>query len=189
MKRYTVLQIVIALVAIFALALIAPPLSAQQSSNQLNLAVAGCPLQVVKINPGGVYVDVINLTGKNIVGVTFNVAIADATENWNWLRGDWGIRVSPAVNQMSVLAGNPPVPLLEFRWNRPVPAGAKKTLRWWKADLDWSHTGGGAFVPVSVLFEDGTHWEEPERTSTCRGVWVNHHRKGFYRPLILPPRE
>jgi hypothetical protein len=97
-----------------------------------------------------VSVRVKNVSGKNIVGVVFNAALADATEHWIWLHYDFD--------------GNRPI--REFGWNKLIKDSAAKTLSWKRADIDFERGGGGAFVLTSVLFEDGSSWEESKDTAS-----------------------
>jgi len=86
--------------------------------------------------------------------LVFNAAIADAAEHGIWLR--WYF----AVNR----------PIREFGWNKVIKADATKTLSWGRADVDFEHGGGGggAFALTSVLFEDGTSWEESKDNASCK---------------------
>jgi hypothetical protein len=134
---------------------------------------SSCPLALSDYNPSGVRVHVQNTSGKTIVGITFNAALSDATEHWGWLH--WGF-------------GNT-WQLREFGWNKTLKPGAVKTLSWDRAFLDFRHGGGSAFVLTSVLFEDGSNWEEPVDSASCKIVRYNSHKKGFVKPIQLPPRE
>src|SRR3984957_20227734 len=128
-----------------------------------------CPVEILGFNPSGVIVQVRNTSGKTIVGLVFNAAISDATEHWKWLHWDFD------ENR----------PLRDFGWNKAIKPNAKKRLTWTIADLDFEHTGGGAFVLTSALFEDGSSWEEPPGTASCKYVWYNSHKKSFVRPVEL----
>jgi hypothetical protein len=114
-----------------------------------------------------------NTSGKPIVGLVFNAALSDATEHWLWLHWDFDINR----------------PIRDFGWNKLIKPDAAKTLSWDRADLDFSHGGGGAFVLTSVLFADGSTWEEAPGSASCRHVWLNNHKKTFVRPVQLPFRE
>jgi hypothetical protein len=126
----------------------------------------------VHFNPSGVSVRVKNVSGKNIVGVVFNAALADATEHWILLHYDFD--------------GNRPI--REFGWNKLIKDSAAKTLSWKRAEIDFEHGGGGAFVLTSVLFEDGSSWEESKDTASCKYIWLNTHKKTLIRPVQLPFR-
>jgi hypothetical protein len=112
-----------------------------------------------------------NTSGKTIVGLVFNAAIADATEHWKWVHWDF----------------DESRPLRDFGWNKEIKTGATKRLGWgWGSYLDFEHIGGGAFVLTSVLFDDGSRWEDSER-SVCKSLWYKH-KKSTFRPVELPPR-
>jgi len=51
------------------------------------------------------------------------------------------------------------------------------------------HGGGGAFVLTSVLFEDGSSWEESKDNASCKYVWYHSHKKNLVKPVRLPFRE
>jgi hypothetical protein len=141
--------------------------------SQAPAAQSSCPLDFVSFNPGGVSVRVKNTSGKAIVGLSFYAALSDATEHWKWVH--WNLDETR--------------PLQEFGWNKPLKPWAAKTLSWGRADLDFEHDGGGAFVLTSVLFDDGSAWEEPTDTASCKIVWRNGHKKAFVKPIELPPRR
>jgi hypothetical protein len=130
-------------------------------------------VQFVRFNPSGVYVRIKNVSGKNIVGLSFNAAIADATEHWKWLHWEF----------------SDTLPIRDFGWNRRIKVDAAKTLSWDRAYLDFNHGGGGAFVLTSVLFEDGSTWQESSGGASCKYVWHNSHKQSFVRPVILPLRQ
>ena len=91
------------------------------------------------VRPFGVSVRIKNVSGKRIVGLVFNAALADATEHWKWLRWDF----------------DQSRPVREFGWNKLIKNGDVKKLSWYRADIDFEH-GGGAFVLTSALSEDGS---------------------------------
>lgn len=158
----------------FAVAvLVFSPLVHAQSATPGAAASAACPVQFVHFNPSGVSVRIKNVSGKKIVGLVFNAALADATENWKWYH--WGFDDTR--------------PIREFGWNKLIKEGASKTLSWYREDLDFEHGGGGAFVLTSALFEDGSVWEEPNDSASCKYVWYNSHKKTFVRPVQLPFRQ
>jgi hypothetical protein len=132
-----------------------------------------CPVEFQRFNPSGVTVRVKNVSGKKIVGLVFNVALADATEHWKWLHWDFDQSRS----------------LREFSWNKAIKQGDAKNLSWYRADLDFEHGGGGAFVLTSALFEDGSSWEAPVDSAPCKYIWYNNHKKFFLKPIQLSPRE
>jgi hypothetical protein len=138
---------------------------------QPGVTTPNCPIAFRSFNPNGLSMHIVNTSGKTIVGLTFVAALADATEHWKWLH--WNFDDAR--------------PLREFGWNKTISPGAKKTLSWAFNNLDFQHGGGGAFVLTSVLFEDGTSWEDTN-TSECRALWINAHKKNFTRPINLPPR-
>ena len=41
----------------------------------------------------------------------------------------------------------------------------------------------------SVLFEDGSSWEEPISSASCKYIWYADHKKSFVKPVVLPPRR
>ncbi len=134
---------------------------------------SACPVDFVHLDPSAVSVRVRNTSGKVIAGLSFYAALADATEHWKWFHYNF----------------DETRPLREFGWNKQINPGAAKTLSWDRADLDFEHGGGGAFVLTSVLFADGSTWESPHDRSDCKAIWYNNHKKGFTRPIDLPPRE
>jgi hypothetical protein len=146
--------------------LVAAQNPASQSSNL-------CPVQFVHFSPSGVSVRVKNTSGKTIVGLVFNAALADATEHWKWYH--WNF--------------DDTWPIRDFGWNKSIKTGDAKTLSWNFSDLDFEHGGGGAFVLTSTLFEDGTTWEESKDTAACKYVWFNNHKRFFARPVLLPFRQ
>jgi hypothetical protein len=144
---------------------------AQSQTNVSNPAVTpACPIELLSFNPSDVTARVKNVSGKRVVGMVFNVALADATEHWKWLHWDFD------QNR----------PLRNFGWNKALNPGSTKHLRWYLADLDFEH---GAFVLTSVLFEDGSDWEAPIDGASCKLVWYNSHKRFFLKPINLPPRE
>jgi hypothetical protein len=136
-------------------------------------APASCPIEFRHFDPSGVSVRIKNVSGKKVVGLTFNAALADATEHWKWYH--WGFDDTR--------------PIREFGWNKLIKDGASKTLSWYRADIDFEHGGGGAFVLTSALFEDGSIWEEAPDGASCKYVWYNSHKKSFVRPVLLPLRQ
>ncbi len=143
---------------------------------QTDATPSGCPVTFLKLDPGAVSslgVRVKNLSGKTITGMTFNVALADATEHWKWLH--WNFDDTR--------------PLREFGWNKRVKPQAAKTLSWFAGDIYFDHGGGGALVLTSVLFDDGSLWEDPPGRTSCMALWNNSHKKGFSRPVVLPLRQ
>ena len=132
--------------------LLSAPIADAQTVSPGTTAPAACPVQFVRFNPSGVSVRVKNISGKPIVGLLFNTAIADAAEHWIWLH--WYF----AVNR----------PIREFGWNKIIKADTAKTLSWDRADVDFEHGGGGALVLTSVLFEDGSSWEESKDNASCK---------------------
>ncbi len=165
----THLPIWIRLLLFLLLALLSSPLHAQTTA----ASSASCPVQFLRFQPSGVYARVKNVSGKNIVGLNFNAALADATEHWKWLH--WQFIDT--------------LPIREFGWNKRIKANAAKTLSWDRAYLDFWHGGGGAFVLTDVLFEDGSSWEESPGGASCKYVWHNSHKQSFVRPVILPLRQ
>jgi hypothetical protein len=148
--------------------------SLAQSAASSPAAPASCAVQFLSFDPYALNVKIKNVSDKPIVGLVFNAALADATEHWKWLHWDF----------------DPGRPIREFGWNKLIKPGDKKRLSWYFADLDFQHGGGGAFVLTSVLYQDGSIWEEPNDSSSCKYVWYNSHKKeGFVRPVELPFRE
>jgi hypothetical protein len=156
-------------------ALLFAPLLQAQSTVSSPTSPAACPVQFQHFNPSGVTVRIKNVSGKNIVGLDFNVAIADATEHWKWFH--WNF--------------DDALPIRDFGWNKRIKMDAAKTLSWDRAYLDFEHGGGGAFVLTSVLFEDGSIWEESQYSEvpSCKYVWHNSHKQLFVRPVQLPFRQ
>jgi hypothetical protein len=152
--------------------LVAAPRATAQSPVTDPAGSASCPVQLVKFNPAGVSVRIKNVSNKAIVGLVFNAAIADAAEHWKWLH--WYFDDGR--------------PVQEFGWNKTIKAGAAKSLSWYRYHLDFEHGGGGAFVLTSVLFEDGSSWEETGDGASCKYVWYDNHKKFFAKPVQLPFR-
>ncbi len=154
-------------------ALLCATFSNAQAAPPNPAALAGCPVQFLRFNPSGVSVKIKNGSGKKIVGLVFNAALADATEHWKWYH--WNFDDTR--------------PIRDFGWNKQIADGQAKTLTWYNADIDFEHGGGGAFVLTSVLFEDGSIWEETEDAASCKYVWFNNHKKSFSRPISIPFRQ
>jgi hypothetical protein len=142
-----------------------------QVHSQANATASNCPLTIKKFTPSGINIHVQNVTGKTIVGLSFYVALADATEHWKWYHWDF----------------DDTRPLQEFAWNKTIKPGVTKSLSW-GTNLNFERGGGGAFVLTSVLFEDGSRWEEPADRASCKALWYNSHKKGFVKPIELPLR-
>jgi len=143
------------------------------AQNPIPASANACPVQFLHFNPSGVSVRVQNTSGKKIVGLVFNAALADATEHWKWYHWDF----------------DDARPIRDFGWNKVIKNGDTKSLSWNFADLDFEHGGGGAFVLTSALFEDGSTWEESRDGASCKFVWYNSHKKSFARPVLLPFRQ
>ena len=135
-------------------------------------APSACPVQFLHFDPDGVSTRIRNISGRKIVGLVFNAAVADATEHWRWLH--WNFDDAR--------------PVQNFGWNKPIKAGETKKLSWDRVDLDFEHGGGGAFVLTSVLFEDGSTWEEADDQASCKYIWFHNHKKFFAKPVQLPFR-
>lgn len=163
-------------VSCFALAIFACPILARSQALQSNSnAPTACPVEILSFNPSGVTVHIKNTSGKSIVGLVFNAAISDATEHWKWVHWDF----------------DDGRPLRDFGWDKAIKRGATKRLTWyrgWGAYLDFDHIGGGAFVLTSVLFDDGSRWQEVTDGDSCKYVWYKHKRS-LFRPIELPPRQ
>jgi hypothetical protein len=172
--RFPAPSLVLQLAALSVLSsLVSAPLADSQTLKPAANSPAVCPVQFIRFNPSGVSVRLRNISGKPIVGLVFNAAIADAAEHWFWLH--WYFDVNR--------------PIREFGWNKVIKADAAKTLSWDRADVDFEHGGGGAFVLTSVLFEDGSSWEESKDNASCKYIWYNGHKKTLVRPVQLPFRE
>ncbi|HEY1801984.1 MAG TPA: hypothetical protein VGG46_13730 [Terriglobales bacterium] len=130
---------------------------------------------MARVSASPLSVRVKNTTGKTIVGLVFYVALADAAEHWAWFH--WNF--------------DPARPLRDFGWNRPIKPNVLKKVAWYGADaeLEDSHSSGGALVLSNILFEDGSSWDMPPDESSCRILWHDKHIKGFTRPVVLPPRD
>jgi hypothetical protein len=158
---------------IVLVSLVSCPPTRAQSTSPNPAAPTGCPVQMLRFDPSGVSVRIKNVSGKKIVGLVFNAALADATEHWKWYH--WGFDETR--------------PIRNFGWNKLIKDGASKTLSWYREDLDFEHGGGVAFVLTSALFEDGTVWEEPNDSASCKYMWYNNHKKSLVRPVELPFRQ
>jgi hypothetical protein len=157
------------MMVLFALSLGA---SAQNPSSAAAPATA-CPVEFRDIHVDLLRVRVRNTSGKKIVGMVFNVALSDATERWKWLHWLY----------------DPSRPLQEFGWTKPIKEGEEKKLSWDRVDLEHEHGGGVLLALTSVLFADGSTWEEGIDSVTCKAIWYNDHKKGFTKPVQLPRRE
>ena len=159
------------LLAIFICPILARTQTPQSNSN----AATVCPIEILSFNPSGVTVHIRNTSGKTIVGLVFNAAISDATEHWKWVHWDF----------------DDGRPLRDFGWDKAIKQGTSKRLTWdrgWGSYLDFEHIGGGAFVLTSVLFEDGSRWQETTDGDSCKSLWYKH-KKSSFRPIELPPRQ
>jgi hypothetical protein len=135
-------------------------------------APAVCPVELANLHVSDLSIHLKNTSGKRVVGLVFNVALSDATERWKWLHWDYDLNR----------------PLQEFGWNKEIKAGEAKKLSWnW--NFDHEHNGGVALVLTSVLFADGTRWEEQPDNASCKQIWSNKHKKGFTTEPQLPPRD
>ena len=149
------------------------PAASQSQTPQSNVGPSVCPVDILSFDAGGVSVRIRNTSGKKIVGLVFNAAIAEATEHWKWFHWDF----------------DDGRPLRDFGWNKEIKPLATKRLTWgWDTYLDFEHIGGGAFVLTSALFDDGSRWEEQNDGNSCKCLWYKHKRSSF-RAVELPPRE
>ena len=147
------------------------PTISQSQNSQPDTLPSSCPIQFVSFNPAGVSVKLKNTSGKTIVGIVFNTALADATEHWRWFH--WNFDDGR--------------PLRDFGWNKAIKPAQTKRLTWPWTGLDFEHIGGGIFVLTSVLFDDGSRWEDSNDTCSCKALWLKH-KKSTFRPVELPPR-
>jgi hypothetical protein len=141
-----------------------------QAAAPTSTAPTTCPILFGRFNPSSMILHIRNTSGKNIVGLVFNAALADATEHWKWYHWDF----------------DDTRPVRNFGWNKTIKLGAAKTLSWSFTNLDFEHGGGGAFVLTSALFDDGSTWELPSGRTSCMCLWYNSHKKGLIRPVELP---
>jgi len=154
--------------------------------SQTSAPSSSCPVTFVSVgrpdfwNRWNISTRVRNTSGKKIVGIVFNAAVADATERWVWI---------PQGNRIA-----------EFDWNRVLNAGQSKSLSWYLiSNFDETlyfnqpyyqeHSSGGSVVLARVLFADGSSWEDPSNREPCMGLWYNPHKKSFVKPIALPPRQ
>jgi hypothetical protein len=159
---------VIPAIAVLVLSL---PAGAKTENSSSTPAVA-CPVELTDLHVNAVRIKVRNTTGKKIVGLVFNAAFSDATERWKWLHWNY----------------DDGRPLQEFGWTKEVNDGETKKLTWgW--DLEHEHGGGVALVLTSILFADGSSWQDDSDNGACKGLWYNRHKKGFSRPVELRRRE
>jgi hypothetical protein len=166
MRRHQIVRIVGVTVAIFACSLFA---GAQTTPPA---APSACPAELTNLHVSDLSIHLKNTSGKRIVGLVFNAALSDATERWVWLHWDYDLNR----------------PLQAFGWNKEIKTGESKKLSWgWNFQRE--HNGGVALMLTSVLFADGTRWEEEPDGVSCRQVWYNNHKKGFTTPVQLPPRD
>jgi hypothetical protein len=155
---------------------------------QVDSASSSCPVTFLGFSPSRldeVNVRVKNVGTKKIVGLTFNAALADATEHWNWL--GWPV-VPLQETQANGLVVADSGTLRGFGWNKEIKPGAAKSTTWYQAYIAHDHGGGVAFVLTSALFADGTRWDELPDRSTCMALWHNYHKKGIASDVVLPPR-
>lgn len=169
MRTHWIIVVVIVVPAccIFAVGQVAPS-GAAPSTCGVELS----QFHVAQVGYHTLSIHVRNTSGKRIVGLVFNAALSDATERWKWLHWDYDLTR----------------PLQNIGWNRPVKEGESKKLSW-DYDLDREHGGGVVLVLSSVLFADGTRWEEDVDRATCKEMWYHNHKEGFTRPVELPRRE
>ena len=153
--------------AVFMISASARPQTVQPSP----VGPLACPTEILSFDPSGVSVRIRNTSGKTIVGLVFNAALSNATEQWKWFHWDFD------ENR----------PVRDFGWNKKIKDGQTKRMSW-SASLDFEHSGGGAFVLTSVLFEDGSDWQERADGSSCRSLWFKH-KKAAFKPIRLPPRN
>jgi len=143
---------------------------------QMNVMPSSCPVGISKFNPSGsngFTVRLENLKAKKIVGMAFNVALSDATENWRWFHYD----------------DDPTRPLVGFNWNEEIEPRAVKTLTWGSGGGNFGHGGAAAFVLTSVLFEDGSSWNELPNRASCQALWYDYPKKGQTKAVVLPIRQ
>lgn len=160
----------------FFLVPLLPPFVRAQTTGSNTTEPAGCPIRLMNFSPGGtswLNTRIKNTSGKTIVGLVFNAALADATEHWKWYHWDF----------------DDARPIHDFNWNRKIKSGEEKRLSWDYTDLKFEHGGGVAFVLTNALFDDGSVWEESADRATCKCVWYNTHKRAFVRPVELPSRE
>jgi hypothetical protein len=158
-------------IAVFAFSLVASGQTTPGASPS-TCGVELTELHVAEIGYHTLSIHIRNTSGKRIVGLVFNAALSDATERWKWLHWNYDLTR----------------PLQDIGWNKPVKDGESKKLSW-NYDLEREHGGGVALVLTSVLFADGTRWEEDVDSATCKEIWYNNHKKGLTRPVQLPRRE
>lgn len=156
MKRHWVVGAMVAIVVFFV------PVQGQTGSSAG--AQQGCIVELKNLHVDSLSVELKNTSGKMIVGLVFNVAFADATERWRWLHWDYDLNR----------------PLQEFGWNKSIGEGESKKLRW-GFDFDYEHGGGVALVLTSVLYADGSSWEEEPQGTSCMQIWHHHHKKRIYQ--------
>lgn len=140
-------------------------------------AASSCPIALGNLHVNSLSIRIRNTSGKKIVGLVFNVALADAAEHWVWLRGTFDFS-APDFSAR----------LREFGWNKQIREGESKNLSW-PVSLEHEHGGGVALVLTSILFADGSAWDEDLDTVTCKSIWINNHKQGFTKPVVLPRRE
>ena len=146
---------------------------ARSQSPQPNAASSACPVEILSFAPAGVSIHIRNTSGKAIVGLVFNAAVADATEHWKWFHWDF----------------DDSRPVRDFGWNKAIKPGAAKRLSWyWGGYLDFEHIGGGDLVLTSALYDDGSRWEDQGAEYACKCIWLKN-KKSTFRAVKLPLRE
>src|SRR5437879_13172073 len=63
-------------------ALLLCPVACAQTTASNRGAPAGCPVEFLKLDPGGVNTRIRNVSGKTIVGLVLNEDLDDGTEQW-----------------------------------------------------------------------------------------------------------
>lgn len=157
-----------------------PPQATAQTAPSRTIPLPDCPVQVLRFYPnqdgqllsGGMSARIKNASGKTIDGLVFNAAFADAAEHWKWLHWDF----------------DDGRPVQEFGWNKQIKPDQEKTLSWDGVNFYLRHGGGVALVLTSVLFEDGSSWDETSDGASCKYVWHNSNKKSFVKPIDLPAR-
>lgn len=142
------------------------------AAGQSDSSAPVCPLELSNLKPSRLGINIQNRSGKKIVGLVFNAAISDAAEHWKWLHWNY----------------DDYRPIQEFDWNKQIKPGEAKRLTW-NYDLEYEHFGGLALVLTSVLYADGTSWEEEPDRAGCKLIWHHSHKKEFVRPVELPSRN
>ncbi len=154
MKWTRVFRFVLAVFVVPIVTLVSPSLTHSQTAPAESDAASSCPLVIHQFRPWEIRAHVENTSGKTIVGLTFYVALADATEHWKWLHYNF----------------DDSRPLHGSVWNKPLGPGAEMTLRWNRDLLILDQSAGSRLSPLPVEISFNMCWTGPWFAS-AKGSW------------------